>query len=110
MARTKAKWNRNNIRELLQTNDKAVIRGLMVLYSFQTADEQNIGLTVEENGMGFNGADAEILTSFAQFYERTGRLSDKQLEIARSKILKYAGQIAGVANQNEREKQERGDA
>lgn len=96
--------------------DAWVIRGLFTILANQTPEEQMAGVTVEDNGLGFNGADAEILTSFAlqaqmvvdrlsqapdpalraQRYSKA--LSPKQMEIARKKMLKYAGQLAAHAN------------
>ena len=86
-------WNKADIKDLLQKNDKAVIRGLIVIYNYQTADEKATAETSHDNGMGFNGIDAEILTSFVNFYSRNGYLSQKQLGIARKKMLKYSQQL-----------------
>jgi hypothetical protein len=46
--------------------------------------------------MGFNGVDAEILTSFAVQIKRFNRLSPKQIEIARKKMGKYARQLQRI--------------
>ena len=86
-------WNKSDIKDLLQRNDKAVIRGMLIIYGYQTADEQEFAETSHSNGIGFNGVDAEILTNFVNFYSRNGYLSPKQLEIARKKMLKYSQQL-----------------
>ena len=49
--------------------------------------------TLERNGIGFTGPDAEILTSFARQYQRRGCLSPKQMIILRRRIPAYARQI-----------------
>ena len=59
----------------------------------QTTDEQNSESTIERNGIGFTGPDAEILTSFARQYQRRGCLSPKQMIILRRRIPAYARQI-----------------
>ena len=59
------------------------------------------GGTVEDNGIGFNGVDGAILSSFAQQLNRTGSLSPKQLFIARAKMVKYAGQLLAIAREKE---------
>lgn len=41
-------------------------RALEVIYAHQTATEQAIGVTKENNGVGFGGRDCEILSSFAR--------------------------------------------
>lgn len=79
-------------------NDRMVALSLKQLYNCQTEDEKLDGETTECNGMGFNGVDAPILTSFAMFYLERGYLSNKQLVIARKKLIKYSGQLARLAN------------
>lgn len=101
MARQKKKWNKENIQLLISTNDAALARGLLVIYGFQTAAEQASNVTNEDNGMGFNGTDAEYLSSVAQFVEKTGYLTVKQIPHVRKAMLKYWRQLAEVANQKE---------
>jgi hypothetical protein len=98
MAKTKAKWNKDNVREFLMKDDHAVGRGLVILLGYQTADEQQSGNTTHDNGCGFNGTDAEFLTRLAMFYREHGFLTPGQLVHARKKILKYSGQLARHAN------------
>lgn len=86
-------WTLDAVRTSIQNSDKAVISALMLLYSYQTTDEQMTGDARHQNGAGFNGADAPILTSFAQQYEQKGWLSPKQLELARKKLKKYSRQV-----------------
>ena len=91
-------WTKDEIKDLLRNNDSAIIRGLKALYNLQTKIEQNTNSTQENNGVGFNGADASILSDFAKQYIERNFLSKKQLDITRTKILKYAGQLARIAN------------
>ena len=111
------KWTKESIKaKMSQTNhegDMWVVRGMLAILQFQTAEEKVNGVTVEDNGVGFNGVDAELLTSFADQASRvlverpndplryTRSLSPKQMEIARKKMLKYAGQLARIANSKE---------
>lgn len=85
------------IREKLQSNDLWLCRGIKAIYDCQTLSEQLEGQTKEDNGIGFNGVDAFILSSFAQFYVKTGFLTAKQLVIARKKMGKYSGQLLKIA-------------
>ena len=87
------KWKKEEIVELLKSNDKAVLRGLVVVYSLQTQEEQYTDQTVENNGVGFSGTDAEFLSSLAKQFLERGWLSHKQMEKLRVRILKYAGQL-----------------
>lgn len=92
------RWNKENISELLQKSDKAVLRGLVVIYSLQTESEQECQETVFNNGVGFSGVDANFLSSLAQQFIKRGTLSEKQMVLLRKKMLRYAGQLAKVAN------------
>jgi hypothetical protein len=99
-------WKTEEIRNLLTSNDLAVCRGLVAIYNRQTLDEQAIGVTKHVNGVGFNGADAYILTSYAHqvisFNPSTSTykdpLSRKQIGLARKKLIKYARQLRDIAN------------
>lgn len=85
-----------NIKNSIMENDIYMYQALMTIYKYQTEDEQECYSTYQQNGIGFNAVDADILTSFAKFFEVKGYLTDKQKEIAKKKLLKYAGQIAGL--------------
>lgn len=91
-------WKKDEIRDLLMKSDKAVSRGLVMIYSLQTDSERNAAVTVEKNGVGFNGLDAEFLSSLAVQVIEKGGLSPKQLFFARKKILKYADQLTKISN------------
>lgn len=98
MSTEKRVWTVEEIKELIQNNDKVLYGALKKLYSQQTADEQNTGETIENNGVGFNGADASFLSSTAEFLIKTGFLTDKQKVVVRKKLIKYAKQLTRLAN------------
>lgn len=85
------------LREKLGTNEAWAIRGLTVIFDYQTADEQNMEATVEHNGVGFTGADGEILSSFAKQIRKGRKMSPKQMALIFKKMPKYAKQLDGVA-------------
>lgn len=91
-------WTKKEIRTALENDDRWLIRGVLAIYNFQTEAEKSQDATLEDNGVGFNGADAFILSQFAEQYKARGFLSRKQMDIARRKMLKYAGQLAKIAN------------
>lgn len=91
-------WKKDEIKTMLETNDKAVLRGVVVIYSLQTKDEKKVGETREHNGVGFSGVDAEFMSSLAKFILSRGYLTENQMTYARKKIMKYAGQLTKVAN------------
>lgn len=91
-------WTPEEMKEILTKRDDQVCKAIVKIYEYQTADEQSSHETKEHNGVGFNGADAPIMSSFAEFYMKRGFLSPKQIMIARKKIMKYAGQLCKIAN------------
>ena len=86
------------LKERLATDGRWALRALTVVYRNQTADEQATQQTIEHNGIGFSGPDAEILSSFAQQYQRRGTLSPRQMNLLRRKMPSYAGQVARAAD------------
>ena len=95
------KWTKEEIREKMATDGRWLIRGLLAIYDRQTFQEQANGYTVEDNGIGFNGVDAEILSSIALNYKTRNFISPKQLAIVQKKMPKYAKQLSRIANDNE---------
>ena len=91
-------WTKDEIKDFIVNRDDAVIKGMLRIYDLQTESEKVFGDTHEHNGVGFSGVDGEIMSSFAEFYNKTNFLSYKQMKIARKKMLKYAGQLTKIAN------------
>lgn len=89
------RWTPSIIKHKIETSDDAVKHALLRIYSFQTDSERQSEETTEANGKGFNGVDAEILTSFAKQLETRKFLSPKQITFARKKLVKYTMQLFG---------------
>ena len=60
-------WTRDEINELLNRNDIAVMRGIIRLFELQTADEVSTAQTKHENSVGFSAADAKAGTRMARW-------------------------------------------
>ena len=93
-----------SIRALLATNDTAVIRALLALNARQTPDEVRLETTKYHNNVGFTAGHAKRGTGMVKFYQRTGRLTAKQLAwwrqvmpSGRSRIGIYAAQLLDIA-------------
>ena len=86
-------WDKESLKDLLDRNDKAVYRAILLIYSFQTDEEKYMGTTKTVNGRGFSKFDVEVLSSFAMQLRRGQELTLKQMYVARPKIKKYVGQI-----------------
>lgn len=99
---------RDSIIALLETNDLAVARALLVLNERQTQDEQMTEHTSHRNGRGFRPCHARMGSSMAKFFGRNGYLSPKQVSYWRARdragnmrIGIYAGQLLEVAQQRQ---------
>ena len=85
------------IRGKVQTDRNWAVRGMLAIYKFQTEDEKHLRETVHNNKVGFNGVDAEILSSFCQQVESGRTMSEKQMTIIFRKMGKYASQLYRIA-------------
>ena len=86
------------VRHLLETNDKAIRKALLRIYDFQTQDEKYSQSTNKYNDVGFSGCDAQILSSFAEQIQKGWKLSPKQMGILRTKMKKYWKQILSISD------------
>lgn len=94
-------YTKEEIQTLVSTKPAWAEHALLALLERQTEDEQRSQATKHQNGAGFNGTDAAILTSFAQQVQRGRKLSEKQLAIAYKKLPKYAGQLLAIASERQ---------
>ena len=86
-------WTKEAVKDLLMRSDKAVERGILRIYTYQTDEEKYKGITKTVNGKGFSKFDVELLSSFAIQLRQGRHLTEKQMYKARPKICKYAGQL-----------------
>ena len=88
------------MRQKLSLSSSWALKGLEKIYAAQTSDEQAYQTTSHNNNVGFGGADAEILSSFAEQYAKRKFLSPKQMIILYKKIPKYWRQLILISNAN----------
>lgn len=101
-------WTEARLVELLNSNDRAVERAILFLYSKQTEDEQWAETARHDNGQGFSSADAPRGSYYARWIlgqDRSGnqryparRLTGRHLQRARQLVLKYRRQLLAEAN------------
>lgn len=99
-------WTRASMLDALERSTLVVERAILVLYARQTEDERATQSTKDHNGMGFNGVDAPLLSSFAEQIERNRygrpdgqRLTERQFQVALPKVKRYVAQLVQVANE-----------
>ena len=86
------------IREMLSTDSRWALKGLVRIYNNQTVDEKSSEDTKHDNGIGFTGADGHIMTSIAKQYIARGSLSPKQMGIVHKNMPKYSRQLEKEAS------------
>ncbi len=91
---------KESIVRMLESDDRAVARALVVLTARQTHDEQASEQTRYLNGRGYRPCHARMGASMSKFFQRTGYLTPKQVAYWRVKdrtgsmrIGIYAGQL-----------------
>lgn len=93
------KHTKASIKALLARSDSAVKRALVVLYDRQTQDEKREDQTKHHNNRGFNHGDAKKCSYWARLVLSGRELYPSTVEKARRRLMKYAGQLAVIANQ-----------
>ena len=86
------------VKEKLANDRSWAIKGLLKIFENQTLDEQKSKDTIYNNGIGFNGRDGEILTSFALQFQKRKFLSDKQMTSLYKMMPKYWNQIVMISD------------
>jgi hypothetical protein len=91
-------WTKEDIKKLLMTNDKFLLRGLLAIYSLQTEDEKSANTTKYCNSVGFNSIDSNFLCGLAEQLKTKRFLTPKQISFVRKLLPKYSKQMLKIAN------------
>ena len=86
------------IADLVAKNARAVERGILAIYTYQTIDEQSAGTTKHSNGVGFTGWAAHSGSYYARWIQSGRALSGRHLEKARKICLHHVKQLTKIAN------------
>ena len=104
-------WTPDRIRHLLNTNDLAVERAIVVLYDRQTQDEKRDSDTKHDNKRGFKANHASTMSFFARIILKGWKqdrnkervhLNPVKLAKARNVALQYTRQLCEQANEKAR--------
>lgn len=98
-------WTKEQIVKLLQSNSQAVLRAIIVLYNRQTELEKEFKESNVVNGIGFNCKDSWYLSNLARQLIQFKKISKDDFWRARWRVQKYAQQLADIANEKERVKE-----
>jgi hypothetical protein len=98
-----APWTPARIRAKILESDTMLERSIVKIFERQTTDEQQLDITVERNGVGFTGFDAEFLSSLAKRIIDGRHLTQPQIAIARLRMVKYAKQLSKIIAEDSRD-------
>jgi len=99
---------RTYLRDLVKTNDKALLRAIVLIYDNQTPEEKMIGESIEPNKSGFDKIDAYELGQIARKIKNGKPLTKGELAKSRNKMRKYWRQLMIISKRNmENKKKER---
>jgi hypothetical protein len=89
------------IEQLLSYDIDFASRQLLRLYEYQTTDEQQIENSVHQNKVGFNAADAPVLSLIAEAMRNGDRISAADQAEILSRMKKYAKQMVPLVRDEE---------
>lgn len=95
------------LKDLVKSNDNALIKAIVCIYDRQTPDEKNADETIDENGIGFSKVDAYEMGKIARKIKNGENLTKGELAKSRNKMQKYWKQLMTISKQRlEERKQE----
>lgn len=89
--------NRDQIKSLLLSSDRAVEHAMVTLLSLQTSEERQTSTTRAKNGQGFNAYHAAQGTYYANWIASGRKLTGRHLDKARKMAMHYVGQLEQVS-------------
>ena len=95
---------KESLTKLLASRDDAVQRAVVAIWKRQTAVEKQSRDTIQQNGVGFNASDARKLSGYAERINAGLTLNPSELAEARSRVMKYVGQLLEIAMERELDK------
>lgn len=81
------------LKDLLKTNDKALLRAIVLIYDNQTPEEKDKGESIEDNRIGFSKIDAKEMGEIARKIKANKALTKGELAKSRNKMQKYWKQL-----------------
>ena len=81
------------LKDLLKTNDKALLKAIVLIYDNQTPEEKDRGESIEDNCIGFSKIDAKEMGDIARKIKAGKVLTKGELAKSRNKMQKYWKQL-----------------
>ena len=96
------------LKDLVKTNNAALLRAIVLVYDNQTPEEKCKGKSIEDNGAGFSNVDAYEMGKIARKIKRGDQLTKGEIAKSRNKMQKYWKQLMIISKEKaEAKKRER---
>lgn len=92
------------LKDLLRTNDKALLRAIVLINDNQTKEEQNQKGSIEHNHIGWTKWDAREMGDIANKILQDEPLTNSELAKSRNKMCKYWKQLMVISKQQQAKK------
>ena len=90
---------RDYLRNLLKTNNRALLKAIILIYNNQTFEEKVRGMTIESNKSGFGIVDADEMGKIAKKIKSGQPLTKGELAKSRNKMQKYWKQLMIISKE-----------
>ena len=94
------------LRNLVRTNEKALIKSIMLIYNNQTFEEKEAGTSIYENKIGFNRFDSKEMMRIARKLKQRVPLTESEIAYSRIVMPKYWKQLMIISKQKQKKKKE----
>ena len=81
------------LKDLLKTNDKALLKAIVLIYDSQTHEEKDKCESIDDNCIGFSKNDTKEMGDIARKIKANKELTEKELAKSRNKMQKYWKQL-----------------
>lgn len=98
------------LKDLLKTNDKALLKAIVLVYDNQTPEEKDKGESIEDNCIGFSKIDAKEMGDIARKIKANKALTKGELDKSRNKMQKYWKQLMIIGKQKAESKRKAAEA
>lgn len=94
------------LKNLLKTNDKALLRAIVLIYDNQTLEEKTKGKSIDDNHVGFSKIDAKEMGDIARKIKAKKPLTRGEIVKSRNKMQKYWKQLMIISKEQTKAKEE----
>lgn len=97
------------LKDLVRTNDQALLRAIVLIYDNQTDEEKLKGESIEDNCIGFSKIDAAEMGAIVRKIKAKKQLSKGELAKSRNKMQKYWKQLMIISKKQAEAKKQQYD-